>query len=218
MIYAVHRLYHAVPLLWRPHCVHHSHPDLDVTSAVRHHPLEYLSMAGIYWTAIVAIGIPGSIVAVHGLCVFALAALTHANVQWPPVAEQLLAPIIITLDAHLLHHNVDERHANSNFGAVLSVWDRIFGTYRQAVPAPAFGVRELDARDACSPTQMLLTPLRVGKMLARLVKAGWVEFAHSKDYYSGDYEFAVENFTHEFEELTRLEGLRLFPEDLVEEL
>ena len=68
---------------------------------------------------------------------------------------------MITCDAHLVHHSIDAAEANANFGAVLSIWDHLFGTYRRLSDDPVFGVRELDPREACRPSQMLLTPLYV---------------------------------------------------------
>ena len=53
--YAVHRAQHAVPFLWRFHALHHSDPDVDVTTSVRHHPIEYLIAAGFYWLAVLAL-------------------------------------------------------------------------------------------------------------------------------------------------------------------
>jgi hypothetical protein len=242
MIYAVHRTYHAVPALWRLHALHHSDPDVDWSTAVRHHPLEYLSAGAVYWLAILALGIPGPVVAFHGACVFVLAVATHGNVRWPAWLERGLAPIVITLYAHLEHHSIEV--ADVNFGAVLSVWDRLFGTYRRPSHEPVFGVRELTPCDACKPTEMLLTPFRIGQMYtntyslpdgreievsaerrrrtlrlrARLVEAGRVQEIHMGDFELAGPDcmgLAVATFTQEFEELTGLEALRLFPDKLL---
>jgi hypothetical protein len=244
MIYTVHRTYHAVPVLWRLHALHHSDPDIDWSSAVRHHPAEYVSAGAVYWLATLAIGIPGPAVVFHALCVFAMAVATHGNVRWPARLEHLLQPVIITLDLHLVHHSVDLADANANFGAVLSVWDRLFSTLktlpREAISGLSFGVCELDPREACRPTQMLLTPLRIGKMYSstyampddraieisaerrgktlrlrsRLTKDGRVEFAHLRSYQGDAIERAVADFTSELERITGLEALRLFPDNL----
>jgi sterol desaturase/sphingolipid hydroxylase (fatty acid hydroxylase superfamily) len=171
-IYAVHRCQHAVPLLWRFHALHHSDPDVDVTTAVRHHPIEYVLAAGFYWLAVLALDIPVVVVTSHGLAVFAAAAITHGNIRLPDWLEQFLQPVVITLDLHLIHHSISYDEANANFGAVLSIWDRIFGTYRRLPRAQqerlVFGVRELPARECLTPSAMLLTPWR----LARTPSAG----------------------------------------------
>jgi sterol desaturase/sphingolipid hydroxylase (fatty acid hydroxylase superfamily) len=160
--YAVHRWQHAAPFLWRLHALHHSDPDVDATTSVRHHPLEYLIAAGLYWMAALAFGIPAVAVMTHAVVVFAAAAVTHGNMRLPERVERWLQPVVITLDLHLVHHSMVHDHTNSNFGAVLSVWDRLFGTYRRLARAEldrlVFGVRELAPADALKPSLMIMTP------------------------------------------------------------
>jgi sterol desaturase/sphingolipid hydroxylase (fatty acid hydroxylase superfamily) len=160
--YAMHRCQHAVPFLWRLHALHHSDPDVDVTTSVRHHPIEYLIATGVYWLAALALGIPAIVVTSHAVTVFAAASITHGNTRLPEWLERWLQPVFITLDLHLVHHSVSPTEANANFGAVFSVWDRLFGTYTRLSRADlerlVFGVRELPRPDAVKPSAMLLTP------------------------------------------------------------
>jgi sterol desaturase/sphingolipid hydroxylase (fatty acid hydroxylase superfamily) len=162
LYYAVHRCQHAAPFLWRFHALHHSDPDVDVTTSVRHHPIEYLLAAGFYWLAVLALDVPVFVVMSHALAVFAAAAVTHGNTRLPGWLERLLQPVVITLDLHLVHHSVSLDEANANFGAVLSVWDRLFGTYLRLPRAQqdriVFGVRELPRRECLKPSAMLMTP------------------------------------------------------------
>src|SRR5215469_10049234 len=67
MRYLVHRCEHAVPFLWRFHALHHSDPDVDVTTSVRHHPVEYVLATGFYWLAALALGIPAIVILSHAL-------------------------------------------------------------------------------------------------------------------------------------------------------
>jgi sterol desaturase/sphingolipid hydroxylase (fatty acid hydroxylase superfamily) len=162
LTYGIHRAKHAVPLFWRFHALHHSDPDVDVTTSVRHHPIEFLGTTGCFWLAVAGLGVPITISATYGLADFAVAAAVHGNVRWPAWLERLLRPVVITLDLHLVHHSIVTGEANANFGAVLSVWDRLFGTLAQPrSAAPVFGVDELSRTDACRPLPMLLTPWRV---------------------------------------------------------
>lgn len=165
LIYAAHRCQHAVPFLWRLHALHHSDPDVDVTTSVRHHPIEYLLAAGFYWLTVLALDIPVVVVTSHGLAVFAAAAVTHGNIRLPGWLERILQPVVITLDLHLVHHSVSPDEANANFGAVFSFWDRLFGTYvrlpRPQVERIVYGVRELPPRECLKPSAMLLTPWRL---------------------------------------------------------
>jgi sterol desaturase/sphingolipid hydroxylase (fatty acid hydroxylase superfamily) len=163
--YAVHRCQHAVPFLWRLHALHHSDPDVDVTTSVRHHPIEYVIASGFYWLAVLALDIPVVVVLSHGLATFAAAAVTHGNIRLPEWLERLLQPVVITLDLHLVHHSIAYDQQNANFGAIFSVWDRMFGTYARLPRAQqkqlVFGVRELPRRDCLKPSAMLLTPWRI---------------------------------------------------------
>ena len=163
--YLVHRCEHAVPLFWRFHALHHSDPDVDVTTSVRHHPVEYVLASAVYWLAVLVLGIPAIVVLTHGLAVFATAAVQHGNIRLPNRVERWLQPVLVTSDMHRIHHSVVYDEANSNYGAVLSVWDRLFGTYTRLTRAQhdsiVFGVRELPPRECLKPTAMLLTPWRI---------------------------------------------------------
>jgi sterol desaturase/sphingolipid hydroxylase (fatty acid hydroxylase superfamily) len=162
MRYLVHRCEHAVPLFWRFHALHHSDPDLDVTTAVRHHPFEYVPASVVYWLAVLVLAIPGVVVMSHGLVVFATAAVQHGNIRFPRWLERWLQTVLVTVDTHRIHHSVVFDQANSNYGAVLSVWDRFFGTYTRLSRAQhdkiVFGVRELPRRDCLKPSKMIFTP------------------------------------------------------------
>jgi len=172
LYYAVHRLEHTLPLFWRIHALHHSDPDVDVTTAVRHHPLEILFTSATYWLAVLALGIPVAIAGIHALAVFIAAASQHGNIRLPEMLERWLHPVLVTPDMHRIHHSVVFDQANSNYGAVFSVWDRLFGTYtsiaRAQHDAIVFGVRELPPRQCLKPSAMMLTPW----LLSRAKRSG----------------------------------------------
>jgi sterol desaturase/sphingolipid hydroxylase (fatty acid hydroxylase superfamily) len=165
--YLVHRCEHAVPLFWRIHALHHSDPDVDVTTAVRHHPLEDIPLSAVYWLAVIVLDIPAVAVVTHGLAVFATAAVQHGNIRLPERLERVLQPVLVTPDIHRIHHSVVFEQANSNYGAVLSIWDRFFGTYTRLTRGQheriVFGVRELPRRDCLKPSAMFLTPWRMSR-------------------------------------------------------
>jgi sterol desaturase/sphingolipid hydroxylase (fatty acid hydroxylase superfamily) len=167
MRYAVHRCEHAVPVLWRFHALHHSDPDVDVTTSVRHHPIEYVLVSGVYWVAVIVLGIPAIIVLSHGLAVFGTAAVQHGNIRLPERLERWLQPVLVTVDMHRTHHSIEFSRENWNYGAILSIWDRLFGTYTQLTWAQhdsiVFGVCGLPRRDCLKPSAMLLTPWRLGR-------------------------------------------------------
>ncbi len=166
MRYLVHRCEHAVPLFWRFHALHHSDPDVDVTTAVRHHPIEYVLGSAVYWLAVIVLDIPAVVVISHGLAVFGTAAVaarqySPARVGWSGGCSRCWSPS--TCIASTTPSSFDQ--ANSNYGAVLSVWDRLFGTYTGLSRAQheriVFGVRELPRRECLKPSAMLLTPWRI---------------------------------------------------------
>jgi sterol desaturase/sphingolipid hydroxylase (fatty acid hydroxylase superfamily) len=168
MRYAVHRCEHAVPFFWRFHALHHSDPDVDVTTSVRHHPIEYVLASGVYWIAVILLDIPVVVVLSHGLAVFCMAAIQHGNIRLPERVERLLQPMLVTVDMHRIHHSIEFSRVNWNYGAVLSFWDRLFGTYTRLTRAQhdriVFGVRELPQRDCLKPSAMLLTPWRIARV------------------------------------------------------
>jgi sterol desaturase/sphingolipid hydroxylase (fatty acid hydroxylase superfamily) len=99
--------------------------------------------------------------------VFATAAVQHGNVRLPERVERWLQPVLVTIDMHRIHHSVVFDEANSNYGAVLSVWDRFFGTYTRLSGAQhdriVFGVRELPRSECLKPSAMFLTPWRLSR-------------------------------------------------------
>jgi len=172
--YLVHRCEHAVPLFWRFHALHHSDPDVDVTTSVRHHPVEYLLASLVYWLAVIVLDVPAVVVLSHGLAVFGMAAVQHGNIRLPERVERWLQSVLVTIDTHRIHHSISFDEANSNYGAVLSVWDRLFGTYGRITRAQhesiVFGTRELPRRDCLKPSAMFLTPWllsRQGSLMGR---------------------------------------------------
>ncbi len=129
-IYLQHVMFHALPALWRLHMVHHADLDLDVTSGSRFHPIEIL-ISMLYKLAVISVlGPPVLGVLIFEVVLNALAMFNHANVRMPLVLDRVLRWIIVTPDMHRVHHSVDSREHNRNFGFNLSWWDRVLGTYR----------------------------------------------------------------------------------------
>jgi sterol desaturase/sphingolipid hydroxylase (fatty acid hydroxylase superfamily) len=122
---------HAVPLLWRLHRVHHADLDYDLTTGARFHPLEILLSMLIKFTAILVLGPPVVAVVIFEVILNAMAMFNHGNVRLPLGLDRLLRCLVVTPDMHRVHHSVEDDEANSNFGFNLSIWDRLFGTYRE---------------------------------------------------------------------------------------
>ncbi|HUW73767.1 MAG TPA: sterol desaturase family protein [Methyloceanibacter sp.] len=128
-IWAQHLVSHKVPILWRLHRVHHADRDIDVTTAVRFHPIEIaLSML---WKIVVVVPLGASPLAVFLFEVIlnACAMFNHANIALPGWVDRPLRLLIVTPDMHRVHHSVLRPEHDSNYGFNLSLWDRVFKTY-----------------------------------------------------------------------------------------
>lgn len=140
--YAAHRLFHAVPWLWRLHAVHHSDSEIDVTTSYRHHPGEYVIASFAYTIAHVLLGVSPVAAALYSIINFVWTPFTHANLRLPAWAEHVLAPLLVTPRFHALHHANNAADGHSNYGMVFSLWDRIAGSARapRATETITFGL------------------------------------------------------------------------------
>jgi len=130
VIYLQHLMFHAVPVLWRLHRMHHADLDFDVTTGARFHPIEIALSMLIKFAAIGLLGPPAVAVLVFEVLLNATAMFNHANVRIHPAWDRALRWIVVTPDMHRVHHSIDAPETNSNFGFNLPWWDRLFGTYR----------------------------------------------------------------------------------------
>lgn len=128
-IYLQHVLFHAVPALWRLHRVHHADLELDVTTGIRFHPIEILLSMGIKLGVVAALGMPAVSVLIFEVVLNATSMFSHGNVRLPHRLDRILRWVVVTPDMHRVHHSVQPRETNSNFGFNLPWWDRLFGTY-----------------------------------------------------------------------------------------
>ena len=126
-----HVLSHKVPILWRLHRVHHSDPEVDVTTAFRFHPLEIALSALFKALVVLLIGAPAAAAFCFEVILNASAQFNHANIKLPQRLDQLLRWFMVTPDMHRVHHSVLREESDSNYGFFLSFWDRAFGVYRR---------------------------------------------------------------------------------------
>jgi len=129
-IYLQHVMFHAVPALWRLHRMHHADLDIDVTTGARFHPAEIVLSMLIKFAVIAALGVPPAAVVLFEVLLNATSMFNHGNVRVPSAAEPFLRWLLVTPDMHRVHHSIERDETNSNFGFNLSLWDRLFGTYR----------------------------------------------------------------------------------------
>lgn len=130
VIYLQHVMFHAVPAFWRLHRVHHADLDFDVTTGSRFHTIEILLSMLIKFAAIVLLGPPLVAVILFEVLLNATAMFNHSNVRLPLALDRIIRMLVVTPDMHRVHHSHLPHETNSNFGFNLSLWDRLFGTYR----------------------------------------------------------------------------------------
>jgi len=140
--YWEHRFFHRIPWLWRVHLVHHSDTQIDVTTSERHHPLEYILGTVVMMALIAVLGLPAAAVGVYLLTATVVALYSHANLRLEPSVDRLLRRLVVTPSQHAVHHSDLQPETDSNYGSVLTVWDRLFGTYvdPQDAKIPRFGL------------------------------------------------------------------------------
>ena len=128
--YLAHWVEHNVKFLWRFHLVHHTDPNVDTTTANRHHPIE--SVIRFVFTTLGAVltGAPMYLIMLYQTLSAALSQFNHANIQTPRWLETLLGWIIVTPDMHRVHHHYVLPYTDSNYGNIFSIWDRLLGTYK----------------------------------------------------------------------------------------
>ena len=129
-MYLWHRLNHNVPFLWRFHAVHHADREMDATSAVRFHTGEIVLSGTARLIVLPALGIALPILLIYELILLPVILFHHSNVRIARTADGMLRPIIVTPWMHWVHHSRLMEETNSNYGSVLSIWDRLFKTFR----------------------------------------------------------------------------------------
>ena len=129
-IWLQHLLTHKIPVLWRLHRVHHADRDMDVTTAIRFHPVEILLSMALKIGLVYLIGPAAWAVVIFEVILNGNALFNHANLNVPRPVDAVLRIVLVTPDMHRVHHSVHRYEHDSNYGFALSIWDRVFRTYR----------------------------------------------------------------------------------------
>ena len=163
-IYLQHVLFHAVPAFWRLHRMHHADLEFDVTTGVRFHPVEIVLSMLIKFAVVAALGAPPLGVLVFEVLLNATSMFSHGNIRIPLPVDRWLRWIVVTPDMHRVHHSIERRETDSNYGFNLPWWDRLFGTYRAAPEAGhegmTIGISQFRDRRELRLDRMLVQPLR----------------------------------------------------------
>jgi sterol desaturase/sphingolipid hydroxylase (fatty acid hydroxylase superfamily) len=140
--YALHRLFHSVPALWRIHQIHHSIEEMDWLAAARVHPVDQILTKGASLLPCFALGFSEWAIIVFALVYHWHSMLLHSNVRlgFGPLNRLIASP-----DFHRWHHCRDREAWDRNFAGQLSLWDYIFGTayLPKGRQAERFGIGEV---------------------------------------------------------------------------
>lgn len=128
--YWLHRPHHCVPFLWKLHRLHHSDKQVDAMTTFLHHPLETASWFILLISLYILFSIPFIVLVAYALVEGLHSGFTHFNILVPEKIDRFLRNIIITPNAHKVHHSLDIKEGNSNFGQVFLFWDYLFNTHQ----------------------------------------------------------------------------------------
>ena len=159
--YAWHRANHGIAFLWRFHRVHHGDPSMDVSTAVRFHFGEIAVSNLLRLPLILLLGLPLGMLLFYDLLLRMATLFHHSNIELPGRIDGLLRLLIVSPNMHKIHHSQKRAEMDSNYAVVLSVWDRLFRTYRKRTEKSQlrYGAPGLDNETAQRLWGLLRTPL-----------------------------------------------------------
>lgn len=157
--WAHHVLHHKVPWFWSLHAVHHSQTELNLFTDFRYHVVEYVVRQAVYFLPAMMLGLKMPELVWLSLILIWHARLTHANIK---TNFGVLRFIFVTPQSHRVHHSIEHRHRDKNYGALLSIWDRMFGTqHPEDRVYPDTGIRDdnFPCEKSPNPLQLLFKPI-----------------------------------------------------------
>lgn len=161
-MYIWHRINHKLPFFWRFHRVHHSDPNMDVTTASRFHIGEIFFSSLFRIPLIIFFGIYLWELVLYETVMFAVVQFHHANISLPEKLDRLLRVVIVTPAMHRVHHSRWQPETDSNYSSLFSFWDRIGRSFRLN-PDPKnirLGLDEFDREEDQTVRGLLKTPIR----------------------------------------------------------
>jgi sterol desaturase/sphingolipid hydroxylase (fatty acid hydroxylase superfamily) len=124
----IHWIEHKIKWLWKFHLIHHTDPNVDVTSGLRHHPGENIFRLLFTAMAVLITGASFGLVMMYQTISALFAHLTHANIKMPHIVDKAFSYILVTPHFHKVHHHYVQPHTDSNYGNIFSIWDHLFRT------------------------------------------------------------------------------------------
>ena len=125
----VHFTQHKYRWLWHFHIIHHTDNHVDVTTGLRHHPVESIIRGVFFLAGVIVAGAPMYAVMIFQTLLVITVQFTHANISLPSWLDKTLSWVIVSPNMHKVHHHYQLPYTDSNYGAVFSIWDRALGTF-----------------------------------------------------------------------------------------
>jgi hypothetical protein len=189
LMYLWHKASHSFDCLWMFHKVHHNDPYLNISTAFRIHILELLITNLLKAALIILLGIDEAMVLTSEAVMTLFIMFHHTNISF--MGEKLLSHIIIVPSLHRTHHSTQRCEHDSNYGAVLSLWDRLFGTLSELNPVE-IGIKGSSPQDLVNlikfgfgfnlPTPPSVQPINIDAMIA---EAAYYK-AEKRGFYPGN--------------------------------
>ncbi len=155
--YWMHRAWHRAPVMWRFHKVHHFDEFLDTTSAFRFHAGEVMISALLRLIPIILLAIPFAHVLIFETVFICAVMFHHSNLRLPAGFERALSRVFVTPSIHWVHHHAVMRDTHSNYGAIFSVWDRLFASRSATARRPEMKIG-LESVEDKPLLRLILTP------------------------------------------------------------
>jgi sterol desaturase/sphingolipid hydroxylase (fatty acid hydroxylase superfamily) len=158
--YLWHVINHKLPLLWRFHVVHHTDPDLDITTALRFHFGELVGSVFYRGGFVFLSGATPLTVLLYEIVFEGATQFHHSNMRLPFTVEKALNKIIVTPRMHGIHHSIVQRETDSNYSVIFSFWDRLHKTVRLNVEQEkiVIGVPQYSNPDELTIGKLLTLP------------------------------------------------------------
>ena len=129
-IWLQHLLTHKIEFLWRIHRVHHSDTEMDISTAIRFHPIEIALSMALKIGLVYILGADPLSILIFEILLNGSSIFNHANINIPNRLDKTIRFLIVTPDMHRIHHSSDRIEHDTNFGFALSIWDHMFRTYK----------------------------------------------------------------------------------------
>lgn len=159
--YLYHVGMHKFSYCWLFHLVHHTDTKLDVSTTVREHPVETFIRVCFMLLVVLITGVPVWVLMIRQFIQSLSNVAAHTSISLSKKVESVLKWVFITPDLHKVHHHRELPYTDSNYGDILCVWDRLFGTYQELKPSEIeYGLDTANPKKTATFLQLMLYPFR----------------------------------------------------------